>query len=90
MASLRRTTQDLAIDVAVKRVGCVGMCHQTPMVEVRLASGANAFYSKVDPAEAGRIVRRHFRPLSIRRQFTGWLDRTLAGWVNPDPKARSK
>ena len=84
--SLRRTAQDLALDVAVKRVGCVGMCHQTPIVEVRLASGANAFYSKVGPDEALGIVRRHFRPPSIRRQLAGWLDRTLAGWVDPDPK----
>ena len=82
--SLRQTVKDFAIDVAVKRVGCVGMCHQTPIVEVRLAGGANAFYSKVSPDEALRIVRRHFRPLSIRRQLTGWLDRTLEGWVNPN------
>jgi NADH:ubiquinone oxidoreductase subunit F (NADH-binding)/NADH:ubiquinone oxidoreductase subunit E len=86
--SLRQTVKDFAIDVAVKRVGCVGMCHQTPIVEVRLAGGANAFYSKVGPDEALRIVRRHFRPLSIGRQLTGWLDRTLDGWVNPYGEAK--
>ena len=85
--SLRQTVKDFAIDAAVKRVGCVGMCHQTPMVEVRLAGGANAFYSQVGPDEALRIVRRHFRPSSFRRQLTGWLDRTLAGWVNLDREA---
>jgi len=85
--SLRRTMKDFDVKVAVKRVGCVGMCHQTPMVEVRLAGGASAFYSKVGPEDALRIVRRHFRPLSIRRQLTGWLDRTLAGWINPASEA---
>ncbi|MFB3892885.1 MAG: NAD(P)H-dependent oxidoreductase subunit E [Phycisphaerae bacterium] len=31
---LGRIVEELGLDVAVKRVGCVGMCHQTPMVEV--------------------------------------------------------
>jgi len=85
--SLRQTVKDFGIEATVKRVGCVGMCHQTPMVEVRLADGAKVFYSKVGPDEALRIVRRHFRPLSIRRQFAGWVDRTLTGWVHPASEA---
>ena len=81
---LRRTVKDFGIDATVKRVGCVGMCHQTPIVEVRLPNGPTAFYSKVGPDEAEGIVRRHFRPASLRRRFLRWVDRTLEQLVTTD------
>ena len=81
---LRETVKDFGIDASVKRVGCVGMCHQTPIVEVRLTSGPTAFYSKVGPDEAEAIVRRHFRPMSLRRRLVRWVDRTLEQLVTAD------
>jgi NADH:ubiquinone oxidoreductase subunit F (NADH-binding)/Pyruvate/2-oxoacid:ferredoxin oxidoreductase delta subunit len=36
-----------------------------------------AFYASVRPVEAERIVRRHFRPISLRRRVARWVDRTL-------------
>jgi len=81
---LRQTVKDFGIDASVKRVGCVGMCHQTPIVEVRLPGGPTAFYSKVGPNEAEGIVRRHFRPMSLRRRLVRWVDRTLEQLVTAD------
>ena len=46
--------------VTVKRVGCVGMCHQTPMVEIDVPGTPPALYSRVQPDAVGAIVRRHF------------------------------
>ena len=81
---LRQTVRDFGIDVSVKRVGCVGMCHQTPIVEVRLPGGPTAFYSKVGPDEADGIVRRHFSPTSWRRRMMRWMDRTLEQLVTAE------
>ena len=65
------------IDAAVKRVGCVGMCHATPIVEVRLPNGLSAYYEKVGADEADGIVRRHFPPPNLARRLGSWFDRTL-------------
>ncbi|MEI8197281.1 MAG: NADH-ubiquinone oxidoreductase-F iron-sulfur binding region domain-containing protein, partial [Phycisphaerae bacterium] len=81
---LRRTVKDFGIDASVKRVGCVGMCHQTPIVEVRLPGGPTAFYAKVGPDEAEGIVRRHFRPMNWRRRIVRWVDRTLEQLVTAE------
>ena len=74
----------------VKPVGCVGMCHQTPMVEIvlgkaesgkRKAEGESAgsiVYTKVTAEQAEMIVRRHFRPRGLVRRVAGRVD----GWVN--------
>jgi NADH:ubiquinone oxidoreductase subunit F (NADH-binding)/NADH:ubiquinone oxidoreductase subunit E/Fe-S-cluster-containing hydrogenase component 2 len=74
---LRDTVKDFGLDVPVKRVGCVGMCHQTPIVEVRLPNKPAAFYAKVGPEQAEGIIRQHFRPASVGRRFVRWVDRTL-------------
>jgi len=83
---LRDSVKDFGLDVTVKRVGCVGMCHQTPIVEVRLPGGPTAFYAKVGPDEAEPIVRRHFKPVSLTRRLVRWVDRQLEEWVTgPKP-----
>ena len=81
---LRQTVSDFGIEASVKRVGCVGMCHQTPIVEVRLPGRPAAFYSKVGPDEAEGIVRRHFRPMTWRRRIARWVDRTLEHLVTDE------
>jgi NADH-quinone oxidoreductase subunit F len=68
-------------DVTVKRVGCVGMCHRTPMVEVALPGRPSAFYADLTAAEAGTLVSQSFRPGGLWRRvsntWTAALDRLL-------------
>jgi NADH-quinone oxidoreductase subunit F len=60
--------------VVVKRVGCVGMCHRTPLIEVQAPGRPNAFYSGLDAVHAPALVRRHFQP-------RGWLARARQTWT---------
>ncbi|MCX6345329.1 MAG: NAD(P)H-dependent oxidoreductase subunit E [Armatimonadetes bacterium] len=82
-AALEQAVNELAIPAAVKPVGCVGMCHQTPMVEIAGTNndGSTAIYAKVDPADARGIVRKHFKPGGILRRikaaFSSGLDNIL-------------
>jgi NADH-quinone oxidoreductase subunit F len=46
----------------VKTVGCNGMCHREPMVEVVLPDGRATLYGNVTPDAARRIARKHIRP----------------------------
>ena len=56
----------------VKAVGCNGMCHREPLVEVIEKGGASALYGNVTAEAARSIVRRHVRPgpLSTRLRWT--------------------
>jgi len=61
--------------VVVKRVGCVGMCHRTPLVEVAQEGRPSRFYAGLGPAEAAALLRRHARPPTlIRRLADRWHD----------------
>jgi NADH-quinone oxidoreductase subunit F len=49
----------------VKAVGCAGMCHREPLVEVIDGNGLHAVYARVTPALVPGIVRRHLRPKGL-------------------------
>ena len=73
----------------VKRVGCVGMCHQTPLVElVPAGGGPSRLFAKVQAEDAADIVLSQFRPKGVMRRIayrtTRWLDRLMTDEV-PDP-----
>src|SRR5579859_442734 len=62
---------------SVKRVGCVGMCHRTPLIEIAKPGKASAFYAGLDPLQAGKLVQRHFRPHGLLRRASRFWSRTL-------------
>jgi len=66
------------IDAEVKRVGCVGMCHRTPLMEMVLPGRDPVLYEHVQPDDIRDIVFRHFRPRGILQragyQISRWLD----------------
>ncbi|MEN6641160.1 MAG: NAD(P)H-dependent oxidoreductase subunit E [Armatimonadia bacterium] len=75
--ALEDTVRELGVAAAVKPVGCVGMCHQTPLVEVHLPGCEPAIYARVQPEDAADIVRRHFAPKGIVRKARLSLNRAL-------------
>lgn len=46
-------------DVLIKRTGCIGMCHNEPLVEVVTADGKSYLYHKVNADSATEIARKH-------------------------------
>ena len=61
----------------VKRVGCVGMCHRTPLVEVVLPGRDSVHYASVGPDDARAIVTRHFKPAGLFKRFQTTLSVAL-------------
>jgi NADH:ubiquinone oxidoreductase subunit F (NADH-binding)/Pyruvate/2-oxoacid:ferredoxin oxidoreductase delta subunit/(2Fe-2S) ferredoxin len=49
----------------VKAVGCGGLCHREPLVEVTDGIGMSATYTHVTAEAASAIVRRHLRPKGL-------------------------
>lgn len=67
--ALRQALDETGINVAVKHVGCVGMCHQTPLLEVVLPSGQTSLYAHVRPEEAKPIILRHFKSPGLTKKI---------------------
>jgi len=80
--AIKQTLADSGAPAVVKRVGCVGMCHRTPLLELVPPEGEAKLYAKVDAESAPSIVLKHFKPRGLMRRIgrsvTGWLDRLLS------------
>ena len=58
-----------------KAVGCGGMCHREPLVEV-VEDGRSVLYTHVTPEAVPAIVRRHLRPRRLSTRVR-WLADSL-------------
>ncbi len=65
--ALEEALRETGVRAAIKRVGCVGMCFQTPLVEVVLPHERSFLYARVRPGDAKAIVLRHFKPRGFRK-----------------------
>lgn len=75
--ALQQAIADLEAPALVKPVGCVGMCHQTPLVEVHIPGQKPVIYAKVQEADARGIIRHHFKPKGLFRGLKAALSDTL-------------
>ena len=62
--AVEETIADTGIHISLKNVGCVGMCHQVPLVEIIPKDGKSILYAKVKPEEIQGIIANHFKPQS--------------------------
>ncbi len=71
--AVKETIDRKGLNVKLKHVGCVGMCHQVPLVEVVPANGEPTLYSKVKAADVNQIVQEHFQPEGLLKRFSNKL-----------------
>jgi NADH:ubiquinone oxidoreductase subunit F (NADH-binding)/NADH:ubiquinone oxidoreductase subunit E/Pyruvate/2-oxoacid:ferredoxin oxidoreductase delta subunit len=88
--ALRESAGQCGGQIAIKRVGCAGLCHRAPLIEVALPGQAAACYSNLTPGQAGALLQRHFqRPGFLRRAgrlWTGLLGGLLLEESPPQPQ----
>jgi len=47
------------IEAQVRAVGCIGMCHMEPLVDIQQGDGPRFTYAKVTPKKVKRIIEEH-------------------------------
>ncbi len=88
--ALEEAVKAIGAPAVVKPVGCVGMCHRTPLVEVHAPGAEPAVYARVQADDAASIVERHFSPSGLARKvktsLNHALDRLLTdeAWTSAD------
>jgi NADH-quinone oxidoreductase subunit F len=60
--------------LAVARTGCIGMCYEEPLVEIRDDSGRRHLYGHVTPDRVGRIVEEHLGQGKPVLEWLVWSD----------------
>ncbi len=75
--ALEKALAETGVAVPVNRVGCIGMCHQTPLLEVVLPDNTSVLYSHLKPEDAREVVLRHFKPRGVMRRIGNTVPRLL-------------
>ena len=75
--ALAASMAGMGIRVHVKHVSCVGMCHQTPLMEILLPGEAAHLYAKVRPEDVEAILARHFKPVHPWRRVRAKANQLL-------------
>ncbi|MCD6288566.1 MAG: NAD(P)H-dependent oxidoreductase subunit E, partial [Candidatus Hydrogenedentes bacterium] len=58
--ALEEALSEIQSGALVKHVGCIGMCHRTPLVEIVQPNELPKLYARVDAEDIPRIVSKHF------------------------------
>ena len=67
--ALEKSLVETGINTQVKRVGCVGMCHRTPLLEVSVPDKDPVLYDKVKPEDVRRILLKHYKPKTLSQRL---------------------
>jgi len=83
--AVKETIDRKGLNVKLKHVGCVGMCHQVPLVEIVPTEGEPTLYSKVKAEDVNQIVQEHFQPAGFFKRVTNKL-LTAADTIRDDSR----
>jgi NADH-quinone oxidoreductase subunit F len=89
-----RTIAATGAAAVVKQVGCVGMCHQTPLLELApFGRGASKHFMQVSAEDAEEIVLSQFKPRGVARRLAyranRWLGRLFSDETADPVEART-
>jgi len=74
---VEHVVNESGLRVSLKHVGCVGMCHQVPLVEVVPNDGDATLYAKVKPEDVKNIVESHFEAPGLFTKLKNKLMHTV-------------
>jgi NADH-quinone oxidoreductase subunit F len=75
--ALQKLLAETGIKAKLKHVGCVGMCYQTPLLEVVLPDGQSHLYARVEPTDAKEILLRHFKVEGVGKKISNRVSSVL-------------
>ncbi|MCG8702427.1 MAG: 4Fe-4S binding protein, partial [Bacteroidales bacterium] len=88
--AIDRTVAQSNMDIHIKHVGYVGMCHQVPLMEVISDNEEPQLYAKVQPEDVKTIIEKHFTPKGVipklKQRFNSLIDnvQTDRNWEGVD------
>ncbi|MFC1838225.1 NAD(P)H-dependent oxidoreductase subunit E [Thermodesulfobacteriota bacterium] len=80
--AIEQVIDKTGIPAAIKHVGCVGMCYQTPLMEILLPGGSRYLYAGVRPEDAEEILLKHFRPKGLTGRLIPMISKGLDTILN--------
>lgn len=72
------------LNIKVKPVGCVGVCNQTPLLEIVSSQNGSSKYTNVRVDQVEEILLKHIRPRSFDKRFRFRLNNFADTFLSDD------
>jgi NADH-quinone oxidoreductase subunit F len=85
--AIEQVINETNIPATLKHVGCVGMCYQTPLMDILMSNGSRHLYVGVEPEDARDILLKHFKPKGLSGRIIPMISRGLDTILNAGESA---
>ena len=72
------------LNIKVKPVGCVGVCNQTPLLEIVSPKNGSSRYTNVRKDQVEEILLKHIKPRSLNKKFRFRLNNIADTFLSDD------
>ena len=72
------------LNIKVKPVGCVGVCNQTPLLEIVSPKNGSSRYTNVRKDQVEEILLKHIKPGSLNKKFRFRLNNIADTFLSDD------
>ena len=69
LSGLIRTKDEYGLNIKIKPVGCVGVCNQTPLLEIVTRNNTQVRYTRVHKEQVEEILLKHVKPRTINKKI---------------------
>ncbi|MCX6302908.1 MAG: 4Fe-4S binding protein [Bacteroidia bacterium] len=69
LSRLIEVKEEYDLNIRIKPVGCVGVCNQTPLLEIVTKDKVHSRYTKVKKDQVEEIVLKHITPVSLNKKL---------------------
>jgi NADH:ubiquinone oxidoreductase subunit F (NADH-binding)/NADH:ubiquinone oxidoreductase subunit E/NAD-dependent dihydropyrimidine dehydrogenase PreA subunit len=84
LAEIIEVREKYDLDVHLKPVGCVGVCNQTPLMEIITEENDHARYTKVRKEHVEEIILKHIKPRSFNKKVRYRLNDLVDTFMSDD------
>jgi NADH-quinone oxidoreductase subunit F len=72
------------LNIRLKPVGCVGVCNQTPLLEIVTRENIHSRYTNVNKYQVEEILLKHLRPRTLNKRIKGNLNDLVDTFLSDD------
>ncbi|TAL59279.1 MAG: 4Fe-4S dicluster domain-containing protein [Bacteroidetes bacterium] len=69
LSEIAAVKEKFNLNIRLKPVGCVGVCNQTPLMEIVTRENIHSRYTKVNKLEVEEILLKHLRPGNLNKRI---------------------
>jgi NADH:ubiquinone oxidoreductase subunit F (NADH-binding)/(2Fe-2S) ferredoxin len=84
LSEIRDVQEKYDLNIMLKPVGCVGVCNQTPLMEIVTKENIHSRYTNVNKRQVEEILLKHIKPKTISKRIRRNINDLIDTFISDD------